>query len=187
VSKANFVLPERAGMKAFLGKDVSDSFLIELKRGILLYEINGTRNRLCHFLAQCAHESARFRYTLELASGEAYEGRADLGNTQPGDGSHFKGAGWIQLTGRKNYTAFSKAVDDAKVITGGARYVAKNYPTASAGFWWKMNRVNDKIDQGYTAQNVSRLVNRGNASSSTPANGEEERVAYHKRALEIWG
>jgi hypothetical protein len=40
--------------------------------------------RLSHFMAQCAHESAHFRTTREFASGAAYEGRRDLGNTQPG-------------------------------------------------------------------------------------------------------
>jgi putative chitinase len=65
--------------------------------------------RQAHFLAQLGHESGELRYTQELASGTAYEGRKDLGNTQPGDGMRFKGRGLIQLTGRANYTAFSKA------------------------------------------------------------------------------
>ena len=42
--------------------------------------------RLCHFLAQLAHESAHFQVTREFASGEAYEGRLNLGNTERGDG-----------------------------------------------------------------------------------------------------
>jgi putative chitinase len=66
--------------------------------------------RQAHFLAQLGHESGELRYTEELASGDAYEGRRDLGNTAPGDGRRFKGRGLIQLTGRANYQAYSDAI-----------------------------------------------------------------------------
>ena len=64
--------------------------------------------RLIHFLAQLAHESGNFRYMEEIASGAAYEGRKDLGNTQAGDGKRFKGRGPIQLTGRANYRRYGQ-------------------------------------------------------------------------------
>lgn len=64
--------------------------------------------RLAHFMAQLMHESCNFRYMEEIASGAAYEGRKDLGNTQPGDGKRFKGRGPIQLTGRANYRIFGR-------------------------------------------------------------------------------
>lgn len=62
--------------------------------------------RLAHFLAQVGHESDGFKAMEEYASGAAYEGRADLGNTQPGDGKRYKGRGPIQITGRANYRKY---------------------------------------------------------------------------------
>ncbi len=64
--------------------------------------------RLIHFLAQLAHETGNFRYMEEIASGAAYEGRKDLGNTQAGDGKRFKGRGPIQLTGRANHRKYGQ-------------------------------------------------------------------------------
>jgi len=74
------------------------------------YGIFETGLRLAHFMTQTAHESDSFRTMEEYASGAAYEGRADIGNVQAGDGVRYKGRGPLQLTGRANYRAFGRAL-----------------------------------------------------------------------------
>ena len=69
-------------------------------------------HRLAHYLAQLGHESAGFHYDREIwgatAAQKRYEGRADLGNTHPGDGERFKGRTGGQITGRATYQAFTR-------------------------------------------------------------------------------
>ncbi len=74
------------------------------------YGILDNHLRIIHFVAQVGHESGSFKYMQEIASGAAYEGRRDLGNTQRGDGVRYKGRGVIQLTGRANYRNYGRAL-----------------------------------------------------------------------------
>lgn len=121
------------------------------------YEIT-TKERIVAFLAQLSHESGSFFYTEELASGKAYEGRTNLGNFQKGDGEKFKGRGFIQITGRLNYTALSKEfgvdfVNNPKLLGGKNINVCTSeqmrWATMSAGWFWnraKLNTLADKLD-----------------------------------------
>lgn len=78
-----------------------------------------------YILGQVKHESGDFKYMEEIASGSAYEGRKDLGNTQKGDGKKYKGRGPIQVTGRANY---EKIYKDFFIPNGLGEYDIVNNP-----------------------------------------------------------
>lgn len=121
-----------------------------------------TARRRAHFLAQVAHESGELRYTEEIASGAAYEGRLDLGNTEPGDGRRFKGRGLIQLTGRANYRAFGQAVGIDLLSGDNAERVATD-PTLAvevACWYWQARGINALADAD-DAEAVTRRINGG--------------------------
>lgn len=159
------------------GTKIHDNELQDLNNCLKKFAIN-TPQRMRHFLSQCGHESAGLRYTKELASGADYQGREDLGNTQPGDGPKFKGGGWIQLTGRYNYQSLANYLHDDRVMEG-VDYVAKTYPATSAGFWWHLNNLNALCDKpGVTVRDITLRVNGG-------TNGLNDRIQYYKRFCEV--
>jgi len=105
--------------------------------------------RIAAFLAQTGMESGDFRYMEEIASGADYEGRRDLGNTQPGDGVRFKGRGPIQLTGRANYAAFSKAMGKGDLFLRQPELVATyEWGFKAAAWFWNSRNLNKYADAG---------------------------------------
>jgi putative chitinase len=122
------------------------------------FEIN-TALRQQHFLSQCAHESDHFQTTREYASGAAYEGRKDLGNTHKGDGQKFRGRGLIQLTGRANYSRASIALGEPYVDEPA---LVERFPAAAivSGWFWLSNGLNQLADQD-DVRDVTRRVNGG--------------------------
>jgi len=121
-----------------------------------------TSLRQAHFLAQVGHESGELRYAEEIASGAAYEGRADLGNTQPGDGPRFKGRGLIQLTGRANYQQYGQAISQDLVNNGQWTRVATdpNLAVDVACWYWQTHNLNQYADQD-DITTITRRINGG--------------------------
>ncbi len=125
------------------------------------YDIT-TRLRLCHFLAQAAHESDGFR-TLTEYGGPAYfkryDGRRDLGNTMPGDGARYHGRGIFQLTGRFNYRRFGALLGiDLEAEPDRAMEPAISLSIAFA--YWREREVNVAADADDVAR-VTKLINGG--------------------------
>lgn len=130
-----------------------DKYLPFLNKYWDKFKVN-TADRQSSFLAQVGHESGQLKYSEEIASGSAYEGRKDLGNTQPGDGRKFKGRGLIQVTGRSNYTLFNKWLHDngyiSKILSiiDNPEIVSNNPEIAvlSAFWYWDKHQLNNLAD-----------------------------------------
>ena len=160
-----------------------DIYIPLINSAMAEFEIN-TPARIAAFIAQIAHESAQLKYFEEIASGEAYEGRKDLGNVMPGDGKRYKGRGPIQLTGRTNYRDYGKelAVD------------LENSPELAAspeiGFriacaFWKRKGLNALADAG-EFKKISARINGINRKTGEP-NGLSDRIKYYTIAKEVLG
>jgi predicted chitinase len=128
------------------------------------------------FLAQLAHESAELRYMEEIASGAAYEGRANLGNTQPGDGKRFKGRGPIQLTGRANYTRYGQLLG-LDLVNNPTQAATPEVGFRIAGQFWKLNGLNELADK-QDFRGITKRINGG-------YNGLDDRIMYYDRAKKV--
>lgn len=137
-----------------------------------------TSAREAAFIAQIAHESGSLRYVREIADGRAYEGRADLGNTEPGDGPRFKGRGLIQITGRANYRACSMALYGDERLLDHPELLEDVVPACrSAAWFWNGRGLNALADSG-AFKAITKAINGG-------LNGYQDRLAYFQRATGV--
>lgn len=151
-----------------------DAFVQPLNDSMEINEID-MEHRQAAFLAQLAHESGELRYMRELATGDAYEGREDLGNTEPGDGVKFKGRGPIQITGRDNYRECSKAIYGDERLLDTPELLEQPFDGCMAAAWfWKQKGLNALADHNDFVQ-ITRRINGG-------TNGLEDRIMYYRRA-----
>ncbi len=145
--------------------------------------------RQAAFLAQVGHESNSLLYTTELwgptSAQRGYEGRADLGNTQPGDGLKFRGHGLIQVTGRANHAAMRDRLRmrfGARVPDFEARpeqLCVPEWAAYSAADFWDMKKLNPLADAEAFFQ-ITRRIDGG-------TNGIEDRLQRYERAKKALG
>lgn len=128
--------------------------------------------RITHFLAQAAHETDGFSTLEEYASGKAYEGRTDLGNTQPGDGQRFKGRGIFQTTGRHNYLTTGKRLG-VDLIAAPEKLLEPEWAVKSAIDYWNSRQLSGLAD----ANDIVTLTKRINGGT----NGMQDRRGYAAR------
>jgi len=120
---------------------------------------------LAQFLAQCAHETANYSSLIEFGDGKDYDPKVNpskaktLGNTMPGDGERFKGRGFIQLTGRWNYTQAGQALGiplDQK-----PQLLERPDVAAKASVWFWKNRVQPNVKNFTDTRTVTGFINPG--------------------------
>lgn len=166
----------------------AQNWLPHVQRTIDAYQIN-TKKRAASFLAQIGHESAGLRFTVEIwnpaqvPAQARYEGRADLGNTKPGDGFRFRGRGILQCTGRANYASardrlrarFGKGVPDFEELPD--RLAEPEWAALSAGDFWDRNGLNALADES-DFMRITRKINGGTT-------GYADRVARFETARNV--
>ncbi len=139
-----------------------DRLIAALNKFLPKYSIDSYL-RICAFLSCCGVETDYFRTTVEYASGDAYENRRDLGNTQPGDGRRFKGRSLIQTTGRFNYERVQKRIGaklGIDVIKNPQLLASVEIAVEAACIFWAENNLNRYADAGRIKE-LNGIVNRG--------------------------
>jgi putative chitinase len=171
---------------------VPDAVISQIPDVIEKFKIN-TPLRLAHFLAQCGHESGGFKAVSEnlnysadglkkifpkyfpgniaesysrnpekIAS-KVYGGRMGNGDESTKEGFKFRGRGYIQLTGKANYTNFAKFIGEDTVAN--PDLVATKYPLASAGFFFDSNKLWAICDKGADDATVTAVTKRVNGGT----------------------
>jgi putative chitinase len=164
---------------------VAGTWLRPLSDACRLYDIT-TPARLAAFLAQVAHESGDLHHVREIwgptPAQQRYEGRADLGNLQPGDGPRYRGRGLLQITGRFNYAAARDrlrhdhpALDVPDFEAGPEQLEHPRWAAMSAAEYWARHGCNELADAG-DFEAITRRINGG-------LNGLAARITRHQRAI----
>jgi putative chitinase len=147
--------------------------------------------RISAFLGQVGVESGELKYDKELPSkwnkknpqdpnepcGTLYEGRKNLGNTQPGDGPKFIGRGVLQLTGRANYTDYSKKLG-LDLLANPELAATPEVSVKIACQYFKDRGLLALAD----AWNLDEITKRVNGTAKLH---HEQRVAYSEKALKV--
>ena len=182
---------------------IPDAVIAQIPVTAAKFNITNTL-RLAHFLAQCGHESGGFKAVSENVNYSAdglkkifpkyfpgatadsyarnpekiaskvYASRMGNGDEASKDGFKFRGRGYIQLTGKSNYTGFTKYIGEDCVAN--PDLVATKYPLASAAFFFDSNKLWSICDKGADDATVTAVTKRVNGGTI----GLADRIKHFK-------
>ena len=204
VIKEDVVIPKGGPLNLEkLKGHIPDSVIAQIPETAVKFNITNSL-RLSHFLAQCGHESGGFKAVSENVNYSAdglkkifgkyfpgnlnesyarqpekiasrvYADRMGNGNEASKEGFKFRGRGYIQLTGKSNYTNFAKFIGEDTVTN--PDLVATKYPLASAAFFFDSNKLWSICDKGSDVATVTAVTKRVNGGTI----GLEDRIKHFK-------
>ena len=155
---------EKAKPEEFKGKIEVSALGDKESRAVLSKEAQsqGIKGKeLAAFLAQCSHESGGFRYLSEIwgptAAQRSYDGR--MGNNNPGDGYRYRGRGYIQLTGKNNYTQAGRALG-LDLVKNPDQASTPDIGAKTSVWFWKTN-VQPRVSNWDDVTAITKIVNGG--------------------------
>lgn len=200
---SNVVIPPSSFKLENLKGHVPDAVIAQIPDTAAKFNITNPL-RLAHFLAQCGHESGGFRAVSEnlnysakglvgtfpkyfnvttaaqyerkpeMIASRVYGGRMGNGDESTKEGFKFRGRGYIQLTGKSNYTNFAKFIGEDTVAN--PDLVATKYPLASAAFFFDSNKLWSICDRGADDATVTAVTKRVNGGTI----GLADRIKHFK-------
>jgi putative chitinase len=189
---ASAVIPSSSFKLDALKGHIPDAVIAQIPDTAAKFNITNPL-RLAHFLAQCGHESGGFKaisenlnYSVdglkkifgkyfpgdlatsyarqpEKIASRVYGARMGNGDESTGEGFKFRGRGYIQLTGKSNYTSFAKFIGEDTVTN--PDLVATKYPLASAAFFFDSNKLWSICDKGADEATVTAVTKRVNGGT----------------------
>ena len=209
VVKEDVVIPSGGPLKLEkLKGHIPDAVIAQIPETAAKFNITNNL-RLAHFLSQCGHESGNFKAVSENLNYSAdglkkifgkyfpgnlnesyarkpekiaarvYASRMGNGDETTGEGFKFRGRGYIQLTGKNNYTNFTKFIGEDCVSN--PDLVATKYPLASAAFFFDSNKLWAICDKGADDATVTAVTKRVNGGTI----GLTDRIKHFKEYFNL--
>jgi putative chitinase len=160
----------------FLSQCAHESGNFKFVRENLNYSADGLRKIFPKYFPTIEAANKYARQPEKIAN-KVYANRMGNGDEASGDGWKYKGAGYIQLTGKDNYAAFDKFVDDD--IMANPDLVATKYPLTSAAFFFHKNKLWDICDKGHGDDVVLAVTKRVNGGTHGLADRQEKFDLFH--------